>query len=178
MHPRINFGILAFCILTSTVLAAGKEVKVEASQAIKLAIIDPERRAAGRDVFHQAFADTLGFELSQRVNGLVPVKSATPDIDKASWGLGNGIYDVVLVVGNSLPRAVISADFQILKATPASGDGRFFLFFVIRKEDPSLARLLEEAFPEALKGQFFLRALARQQGVETEQWKVALASAR
>lgn len=178
MHARIVLGVFAFVTFASGLWAAEKEVKVQASRAIKLAIVDADHRAPGRDAFHQTFADTLSFELSQRLNEMMPVKATLPGLDKASWGLGNGIYDVALVVGSTVPRAMVSSDFQILKATPVSGQGKFFLYFVIRREDPDLAKLMGEVFPEALKGQFFLRALARQQGVELEDWRVALAAAK
>lgn len=176
MSTRIFLAGIALACAAPVASATAVAAKVEASRAIKLAIVDADRKAPGRDAFHQTFSDTLGFELSQRLNEPMPVRHTTPDTDKASWGLGNGIFDVVLVVGSSLPRALVSSDFQVLKAVPSSGKGKFVLYFVLRKEDPGLAALMEAAFPEALKGQFFLRAYAKQLGEDPDQFAVALAA--
>lgn len=175
MSTRSLLAGLALAGIAVVASATTTATKVEASRAIKLAIIDSERKAPGRDSFHQVFADTLGFEVSQRLGEPMPVRHSTPDVDKASWGLGNGVFDVVLVVGNSLPRALVSSDFQVLKAVPTSGKGKSALFFVIRNADPGFATLMEGAFPEALKGQFFLRAYAKQLGAELDQFAVAIA---
>jgi hypothetical protein len=174
MFTRFLRAALALACLGGTALA--KDVTVEASRAIKLAIVDADRKAPGRESFHQTFADTLGFELSQRLKEPTPVKQAPADLDRASWGLGNGVYDVALVIGKSLPRAIVSSDFEVLKATPTSPNAKFSLFFVIRKEDPGLAQLMQAAFPDTLKGQFFLRAYARQLGEDPEKFAVALAA--
>lgn len=174
MLTRISLAVVALGLASASAFAS--QVKVEASRAIKLAVIDADRKAPGREAFHQVFADTLGFELSQRLNEPMPVKPTTPDVDRASWGLGNGIYDVALVIGSSLPRAMVSSDFEVLKATPTSGKAKFFLFFIIRKDDPALAKLMGEAFPEALKGQFFLRAYAKQLGEDPDKFAVAVAA--
>jgi hypothetical protein len=175
MSTRILLAGLVLACVAPAASAASVAAKVEASRAIKLAIVDSDRKATGRDSFHQVFADTLGFEISQRLGEPMPVRHTTPDTDKASWGLGNGIFDVVLVVGNNLPRALVSSDFQVTKAVPTSGSAKFVLFFIVRKEDPGLAALMEESFPAALKGQFFLRAYAKQLGEDPEKFAVAVA---
>ena len=126
---------------------------------------------------HTAFAESLAFELGQRCKEPVPVKPQTSDADRAAWGLANGSFDVGLIVGTSMPRALVSADFEVLKATQTVGKGKFALYFIIRKEDPGLAQMLTTAFPEALKGQFFLRAVAKVNGQELpDEWKVAVAA--
>ncbi len=173
MFTRILRAVLVLALLPSAALA---NVKVEASRAIKLAIIDADRKAAGREAFHEVFSDTLAYELSQRLKEQTPVKHTVSDVERASWGLGNGIFDVALVISNGLPRAMVSSDFEVLKATPNSPKAKFVLYFVIRKDDPGLATLMQEAFPEALKGQFFLRAYAKQLGEDWEKFAVAIAA--
>ncbi|WP_415908723.1 hypothetical protein [Oleiharenicola sp. Vm1] len=153
------------------------QLRVESSRALRLAIVDADRRAAGHDALHTAFAEALAFELGRRCQEPVPVKPQAPDADRAAWGLANGSFDVGLVVGSGLPRAMINSDFEVLKATQTAGKGRFALYFIIRKEDAGLAAMLTAAFPEALKGQFFLRAVAKANGQELpEEWQVAVAA--
>ena len=174
MSLRFIIAMLALALIPAG--AGAKEVKVEASRAIKLAVIDADRKAPGRESFHQTFADTLGFELSQRLHEPMPVKPAVQDADRAAFGLGNGIFDIALVVGNGLPRPLVSSDFEVLKATPSSGKGRIYLYFIIRKDDASLAKLMQDSFPEALKGQFLLRAYAKIVGEDPEKFGVAVAA--
>ncbi|MBA3850184.1 MAG: hypothetical protein C0502_09355 [Opitutus sp.] len=174
MSLRFFVALLALALIPAG--AGAKEVKVEASRAIKLAVIDADRKAPGREAFHQTFADTLGYELGQRLKEPTPVKPVTQDADRAAFGLGNGIFDVALVVGHNLPRALVSSDFDVLKAAPTSGKGKFHLYFIIRKDDASLAKLMQDAFPEALKGQFFLRAYAKQLGEDPDHFGVVLAA--
>lgn len=178
MTTKQLVGLLAVaCACVAASGAEKKDFRVESSRALRLAVVDNDRKAAGHDAVQAAFAEALAFELSQRCKEPVPVKPQTPDVDKAAWGLGNGIYDVALVIGNNLPRAMVSADFEVLKATQTSGKGKFALFFIVRKEDPGLAEMLAAAFPEALKGQFFLRAVAKANGQEiADDWKIAVAS--
>lgn len=178
MSPKHLLGLLALaCAVTAALGAEKSELRVESSRALRLAIVDSDRRAAGHDALHSAFAEALAFELGQRCKAPVPVKPQTSDAERAAWGLTNGSFDVGLVIGTSVPRAMISSDFDVLKATQTSGKGKFALYFIVRKEDAGLAAILGAAFPEALKGQFFLRAVAKANGQElTDEWKVAVAA--
>jgi hypothetical protein len=57
-----------------------------------------------------------------------------------------------------------------------SGDPKRLVTLVTRNEDPGLAKLLAESFPEVLKGQFFQKALLRYSGApdaKDTEWKVA-----
>lgn len=173
MSPRFLCALLALALPCA---AFAKEVKVEASRAIKLAVVDADRKSPGREAFHEVFADTLAFELSQRLKEPTPVKHTVSDVERASWGLGNGIFDVAIVIGNGFPRALVSSDFEVLKATPNSPKAKFVLYFVIRKDDPSLATLMQDAFPETLKGQIFLRAYAKQVGEDPDKFAVVIAA--
>lgn len=174
MFTRFPRAVLVLILLP--VVAFAKDVKVEASRAIRLAVIDADRKSPGRESFHEVFSDTLAFELSQRLKEPTPVKHTVSDVERASWGLGNGNFDVAVVIGNGLPRAMVSSDFEVLKATPNSPKAKFVLYFVIRKDDAALAALMQEAFPAALKGQFFLRAYAKQLGEDPDKFAVALAA--
>jgi hypothetical protein len=178
MSTKHLVGLLAWaCAFTATFAAEKNELRVEASRALRLAIVDRDHRAVGHDTLRTAFAEALAFDLSQRCKEPVPVKPQLSDADRAAWGLANGSFDVGLIVGTNVPRAMVSADFEVLKATQPSGKGKFALYFVVRKEDAVLAALLTAAFPEALKGQFFLRAVAKANGQEVpDDWTVVVAA--
>lgn len=177
MSPKHLVGLLALACAFTATAAEKSELRVESSRALRLAIVDGDRKAAGHDTLHSAFAESLAFELSQRCKAPVPVKPQTADADRTAWGLANGSFDVGLVVDNRLPRAMVSSEFEVLKATQTAGKGKFALYFIIRKEDAGLAEMLTAAFPEALKGQFFLRAVAKANGQETpDEWKIAVAA--
>jgi hypothetical protein len=178
MSTKHLAGMLALaCALTVSFAADKNQIRVESSRALRLAVVDSERKAPGHDALQSTFTEALAFELSQRCKSPVPVKPSTPAPDQASWGLSNGSFDVALVIGTNLPRALMSADFEVVKAAQSAGKGKFALFFIVRKDDPGLAEMLTAAFPEALKGQFFLRAVAKANGQEVpDDWKVVVAA--
>jgi len=160
-----------------TVRAADEAIlKVQASRSLSLAVVDLDRRNAASEQLAEAFKDSLSFEMSQRCKMPTPIKPIKLDASRAGWGLGTGIYDVALVVGGAVPKTMVSSAFTIIKAMPVSGDPKRVVSLVTRNEDPGLAKLLNESFPEALKSAFFQKALLRYSGApetsETE-WKVA-----
>lgn len=168
--------LLAF--LSASVAAAEEKaaVRVEASRALSLAIVDLDRKNPASESVHDAFKESLSFQMSQLCNMPTPIKPAKVDASRAGWGLGTGAYDVAVVFGGAVPRAMISSNFTVYRAAPESGDPKRMICLVTRNEDPGLAKLLADSFPEALKGPFFLKALIRYSGTpETEdvQWKVA-----
>lgn len=151
-------------------------VKVEASRALSLAVVDLDRKNPASDQLSDAFKESLSFEMSQRCKMPTPIKPAKIDASRAGWGLGTGTYDVAVVIGGTVPKTMVSASFTIIKAMPASGDQKRIVCLVTRNEDPGLAKLLAESFPEALKGQFFQKALLRYCGAPDDkdtEWKVA-----
>jgi hypothetical protein len=98
------------------------------------------------------------------------------DASRAGWGLGTGTFDVAVVIGGPVPKTMVSSSFSIWKAVPDSGDVKRTICLVTRNEDPGLAKLLADSFPEALKGPFFQKALLRYSGAPDEKdtaWKVA-----
>lgn len=151
-------------------------IKVEASRALSLAVVDLDRKNPASDQLSDAFKESLSFEMSQRCKMPTPIKPAKIDASRAGWGLGTGTYDVAVVIGGTVPKTMVSAAFTIIKAVPASGDQKRVVCLVTRNEDPGLAKLLAESFPEALKGQFFQKALLRYCGAPDDkdtEWKVA-----
>lgn len=172
--------IAIVCLLTvvpGLVRAADEnKVKVEASRALALAIVDLDRKNPASEALHEAFKESLSFEMSQLCNMPTPIKPVKLDASRAGWGLGTGTYDVAVVIGGAVPKTMVSSSVTIFKATPESGDAKRMICLVTRNEDPGLAKLLAQSFPEALKGPFFQKALLRYSGApETEatEWKFA-----
>jgi hypothetical protein len=156
--------------------AEDSRVKVEASRALSLAVVDLDRKNPVSDQLSEAFKESLSYEMSQLCNMPTPIKPIKLDPARAGWGLGTGTYDVAVVIGGIVPKTMVSSGFTIIKAMPASGDQKRIVSLVTRNEDPGLAKLLNQAFPEALKGAFFQKALLRYSGAaesEETQWKVA-----
>lgn len=179
---KTSFSLAATCcaFLIGGIVHAdqGNGVKVKSSRSMQLAVVADGGRTPASDQLNQALADSLAFELSQRCKMPIPVKANAPDVQKASFGLGNGVYDVVIVVGARMPSALVNSECRILKATPVSGDMKRVVWMVIRQDDPGLAKMLESAFPDTLKEQFFLKAFAKFTGKSgpdeiPPEWRIA-----
>jgi len=179
MHSFRHAGLLFLSLILTAGLGAADEkgsVKVAASRALSLAVVDLDRKNPASDALHDAFKESLSFEMSQLCNMPTPIKPVKLDAARAGWGLGTGTYDVAVVIGGTLPKAMISSGFTVYKAMPASGDQKRIICLVTRNEDPGLAQLLAKSFPEALKGTFFQKALMRYSGApedESTEWKFA-----
>jgi hypothetical protein len=175
--PRVGMIVLSlvFSLITAQAVE-GESIKVEASRALSLAVVDLDRKNPVSEQLHDAFKESLSFEMSQRCKMPTPIKPIKLDASRAGWGLGTGTYDVAVVIGGTVPKTMVSSAFTIIKAVPASGDQKRIVCLVTRNEDPGLAKLLAESFPEALKGQFFQKALLRYSGAPDDKdtdWKVA-----
>jgi hypothetical protein len=179
MNPFRCAGVLVLSLVLTAGFGRAEEagsVKVAASRALALAVVDLDRKNPASDALHDAFKESLSFEMSQLCNMPTPIKPVKLDAARAGWGLGTGTYDVAVVIGGTVPKTMISSGFTVYKATPSSGDEKRIICLVTRNEDPGLAKLLAQSFPEALKGPFFLKALLRYSGApETEEteWKFA-----
>lgn len=179
MKALRHAGLLFLSLTSLLSLRAATDdtrVQVQASRSLSLAIVDLDRKNVASDQLGEAFKESLSFEMSQRCKMPTPIKPIKLDAARAGWGLGTGVYDVAVVVGGTVPKTMVSSEFTITKAVPVSGDPKRVICLVTRNEDPGLAKLLTESFPEALKGPFFQKALMRYSGApetgETE-WKVA-----
>lgn len=160
-------GLLLLSVCSMLSLRAGPDdsrVQVQASRSLSLAVVDLDRKNTASDQLAETFKESLSFEMSQRCKMPTPIKPIKLDASRAGWGLGTGVYDVAVVVGGTVPKSMVSSEFTIIKAMPASGDPKRVISLVTRNEDPGLAKLLTESFPEALKGPFFQKALLRYSG--------------
>jgi|GEM_PF-1916671 len=182
-YPRMKANLVAIVLAavlslgSSHSFAEGNEgLRVEASRALSLAVVDLDRKNPVSDQVADAFKESLSFVLSQHTKMPSPVKPLKMDGSRAGWGLGTGAYDAAVVIGGKVPKTMVSAAFTIIRAVPESGDEKGIVTLVMRKDDPGLAKLLEASFGEAIQGPFFQKALQQYCGMPAEQpigWKVA-----
>jgi hypothetical protein len=155
-------GLILSLLVASAWAAPAKDtVRVEASRAFQLAIVDWEKRTPGRDSLHQAFAQSLSHELGERMKSEVPVKPVVADFDRLAASLQTGTQDAAIVIGASVPASIARLSVKVLTAMPDSRDPRRVFRLVIRTEDSSLAEMLEAIFPAVLNSPTFQAALAQ-----------------
>lgn len=157
---------LSVLVCAQPVAFAAEEarIKVQASRALSLAVVDLSRDNAASEQLSTAFKESLSAEMSERCKEPTPIKAVRVDASRAGWGLGTGLYDAAVVLGGNVPRAMSSSEFTIYKAAPQSGDAKRTVSLITRKADPGLAQLLADSFPEVVKGEVFLKALVRYNG--------------
>ena len=134
----LGLSVLA-CVPLTVSAAEEARVKVQASRALSLAVVDLARGNAATEQLSDAFKDSLSFVMSQRCKEPTPIKPARVDASRAGWGLGTGLYDVAVVIGGNVPKTMISSEFTIYKAVPQSGDPKRTISLITREADPGLA---------------------------------------
>jgi hypothetical protein len=171
------FCLFVFALVRPAAFAAERaHIKVQASRALSLAVVDLARGGEAGEQLADAFKESLSFEMSQRCKEPTPIKPARVDGPRAGWGLGTGLYDVAVVIGGNVPKTMVSSEFTIYKAVPTSGDPKRTISLITRKADPGLAQLLADSFPDVIQNEFFLKALMRYSGAPSgadTEWKVA-----
>jgi hypothetical protein len=172
MRKVTSFLILCVSGISLTLAAASpaaSPIRVESSRSLKLAVVNLDRHNPASEQLQQTFAESFGFEVSQRCKSPVPVKPTVRGAQEAAFGLSTGSLDFAVVFGSNVPPALVGSDYLILKAVPASGNAR--------NDDPGLVRIIEQSFPEALKGEFFQKALLKYSGENAPgssgDWKIA-----
>lgn len=175
MNPLLRTGIVFIFSFTSLALAAEKAVQVDASRELRLAVVDASKASKTRDEQHAAFALSLGEAVSKQCGGKVGVRAKCVNADHAAFNLGTGVYDAVLVIGNTLPRPLMVSDLSRLSATLGSGKGEKKLYLIFGMGDATLSELLSASFSGALNNQKFLDTLRDPTGQATGE-KLASAS--
>ena len=157
-------------------------MRVESSRAMKVAIINADQKNPANERMYKAFAASLGFQISQSYKTPIPVKAIVADAQDASFGLSNGEYDLVMVIGSNLPSILMSKNFTRLKAVPSTGNSKHVVNVLVRDDDSTLSGMLETSLASALNETFFQLAFASYRNSTGEQekpeWKVAVASLR
>jgi len=153
-------GSFLFSFLCVTLASATEStVTVAAGSAIRLAVIDGSKATASRDASHIAFAESLGHAVSGQGGPEVGVRVKCVSADQAAFNLSNGVYDAVLVLTGSLPRALMTSDVTRLSATLGDGKTEKKVYLVFNNGDQSLAKVLSSSFSLAMTDTKFLDAI-------------------
>jgi hypothetical protein len=153
---RVSFLFSFFCVALST--ATESTVTVAASRELRLAVIDSSKATTSRDASHSAFAESLGKAVSQSGDEIgVKVKCVSADV--AAFSLSNGVYDAVLVLSGSLPRALMTSEVTRLSAMLGGGKAEKKVYLVFNNGDETLAKLLSASFSLAMTDNKFLDAI-------------------
>ena len=150
--------VVLFVLFTQVGFAVESAVKVAASKELRLAVVDSSKGNAARDASHAAFAASLSQTVS-RESGEIGVRVKCVPADQAAFNLNNGVYDAVLVLTGSLPRALMISDLSRLSATLGAGKSERKVYLVFNNNDATLAGLLATSFPLALTDITFLDAV-------------------
>lgn len=156
-----TFFRIGLVLLLSAVCASGAEpeaVRVDASRELRLAIVDNAKPSAAREAIYAAFAETLGETLSAKYASHIGVRVKRVNADHAAFNLSTGVYDAVLVFGNSLPRPLMISDVARLNATLGAGKTESKVYLVFGTGDETLGKLLAVSFEGALTAEKFLDA--------------------
>ena len=175
------------CLLlavTSSTIARSMDsmpvVQVSSSREMKVAIINADQHNPANERMHKAFAASLGFQISQCYKTPIPMKAIVVDAQEASIGLSNGSYDLVAVIGTSVPSILLNSDFKRFKAVPTTGNSKHVVNLLVLKDDNTLSDLLDRSFATVLNESFFQLAFAsyRKSSIDQEktEWNVAVAS--
>jgi hypothetical protein len=154
---RISFLFSIFSVAVSHATEA--TVQVAGSRELRLAIVDGSKATTSRDLSHSAFAASLGQAVSAQDGSEIGVKVKCVNADQAAFNLSNGIYDAVLVLTGSLPRALMTSDVTRLNATLGDGKTEKKVYLIFNNGDQTLAKILASSFPAAMTDTKFLDAL-------------------
>ncbi len=159
MNAFIRILTGSVVLLTSGFMRAESKVKVQGSAELRLAVVDSNRSNAASDALHAAFAESLSEAINGGGGAPVVVKTKRVNPDHAAFNLGTGVYDAVLVMGNTVPRPLILSETKRLMATLSAGKGEKKAFLIFGVNDEGLAKVLTAAFTPAITNTKFLDAL-------------------
>jgi len=159
MNAIIRGSFLFSFVCVTLATAVESTVKVAASPELRLAIVDSSKATAARAASHLAFAESLSQAISLQSGGKIGVQVKCVDADHAAFNLGTGVYDVVLVLSGSLPRALMISEVSRLSATLGAGSTEKKVYLIFSNGDELLAKLFYASFPIALTDNRFLDAV-------------------
>jgi hypothetical protein len=151
--------LLAASLMPLAALSAAPSVKVTASAAIRIALIDMETRGDDTYKLEEAFSARFEEAAAQIYGAQTPVEFVRMGPEMAADGLRRGIYDAALVFATKLPNTIRRSGFHALRAVSDSEKGGDVAYLILRREQPSLDVLLANAFNVALNHQDVRRIL-------------------
>lgn len=159
MNAIIRGSFLVSFLLATVATAAPSTVQVAGSRELRLAVVDSARANSSRDATHSAFAVGLGRAVSGQEGSEIGVSVKCVSADQAAFNLSNGLYDAVLVLTGSLPRALMTSEVIRLNATLGDGKSAKKIYLVFNNGDQTLAKILSASFSVAMTDSQFLDAI-------------------
>lgn len=159
MNAIIRGSFLLSFLVVTVATAAQSTVQVAGSRELRLAVVDSARATSARDATHSAFAVGLGRAVSGQEGSEIGVNIKCVSADLAAFNLSNGIYDAVLVLTGSLPRALMTSEVTRLNATLGDGRSEKKIYLVFNNGDQTLAKILSASFSVAMTDSNFLDAI-------------------
>ena len=156
---------LFLSVSVATAIASDK-VSVQASSDLRVTVIDESASAsASRDMVHAALGKSLSAGMTHECKAPVQVTISVTAVARASKDLKKGVCDAVVVIGNSVPSALLKDGVTVLKATDArSGDLNRTFYLLANTSDPAMNQMMGQAFDHAIKSAAFQDALAGKTG--------------
>lgn len=149
MKPLVSLALVGV-LATTTATFAGSPLKVSASQAIRIAVIDTADRRSETPELLRVFGPRFEQAAARIYGADTQVEFVRVGPDMAADGLRRGVYDGSLVLSGRLPAPIRRAGFHALRATPLDEKREATVFLVLRQEQPQLDNLLANAFSVAL----------------------------
>jgi hypothetical protein len=143
--------------------SASEKVSVQASRDLSLQVrlIDSSEKSPTREVIHTALGTSLTAGMTWECKTPVQVSLKVAAVSRAAKDLQAGKCDAIVVIGNSVPPALLTGDLVVLKANTQSGDlNQTFYLLGHGSRDPSLNKVLGLAFEHAVKSQGLQEAVA------------------
>lgn len=159
MNAIIRASFLLSFLMVTVATAAQSTVQVAGSRELRLAVVDSAKATTSRDATHSAFAKGLGRAVSGQEGSEIGVNYKCLSADQAAFNLSNGIYDAVLVLTGSLPRALMTSEVTRLNATLGNGRSEKKVYLIFNNGDQTLAKILSASFSLALTDSNFLDAV-------------------
>lgn len=158
MNILIRSVVVAASLSAGVLPGADDVVRVVGSSKLQLAIVDTARATPARKALHAAFAAGLGKAMTQAVGDKVEVQAKTLSADQAAFGLDSGSCQVVLALGNALPRPLVKSGMERLKAVLGPEKNEKLAYLVFSNADESLKKFLTASFSAAITDENFLNA--------------------
>ncbi|MGC4072658.1 MAG: hypothetical protein QM760_09095 [Nibricoccus sp.] len=161
MKTNIYTRILGLFLSVSVATAiASDKVSVQASSDLRVTVIDSTSASDARALVHSALGTSLSAGMTRECKAPVQVKIKVAEPSRAAKELKAGSCDAVVVIGNSVPSALMKDGVTVLKATDArSGDLNRTFYLLASTSDPAMNQMVGLAFDHAIKSPAFQDAL-------------------
>ena len=159
MNAIIRVSLLFSFLLVTVATAAQSTIQVAGSRELRLAVVDSAKATSARNAAHAAFAVGLGRAVSGQEESEIGVNINCVSAEQAAFNLSNGLYDAVLVLTGSLPRAFMTSEVTRLNAMLGSGKSEKKIYLIFNNGDQTLAKILSDSFSVAMTDSNFLEAI-------------------